>query len=102
MACFLLALLFLYNPFISLVHSSHGLSIHHLSRNRSTVGAGELQNFSLQSKTAAVKIFSVLSVGVIPSAPAKVGFPLALDFEPAIPVFQWFTSDLFFRPPPSV
>ena len=43
--CLLLVGFFLYNPFISLIHSSNGLTVHHLARNRSTVGAGELQNF---------------------------------------------------------
>jgi hypothetical protein len=95
MACFL------YNPFISLIHSTHGLSVHHLTRNRSTVGAGELQNFSPESKAAALKVLSAERIRETLIAPPVVEF-LGVVFTPVRPSFVEFTPNLFFRPPPFV
>jgi hypothetical protein len=100
LVCLLLVACFLYNPFISLIHSSHGLSAHHLTRNRSTVGAGELQNFSPESKAAALNVLSAKCIRETLIAPPVVEF-LAVVFAPVRPIFVEFTSNLFFRPPPS-
>jgi hypothetical protein len=100
--CVLLVGFLLYNPFISLIHSPSGITIHHLTRNRSTVGAGELQNFSPQSKAAAVNVLTVERIGGLLVTPAQVEFPVATDIVPVRSIFQDFSSNLFFRPPPSL
>ena len=97
--CLLLVGFFLYNPFVSLINSSNGLSVHQLARNRSTVGAGELQNFSPQSKTAVFDDLSYESIGDLVLAPTHAEFALPTEFAP-LPLLQDFSSNLFFRPPP--
>jgi hypothetical protein len=99
--CLLLVGFLLYNPFLALIHSSQGLSVHHLTRNRATVGAGELQNFSLASKVAPVDIFSDECIRELVVMQAETEFPLATDHTPIRAIFQEFSSNLFFRPPPS-
>jgi hypothetical protein len=44
--CVLLAALILYNPFAALYYSHDTIEVHTLQRNRSSVGASELQHFS--------------------------------------------------------
>jgi len=100
--CISLVLFLIYNPFLSLIHNPSGLSVQHLSSNRATVGAGELQNFSPVQK--------FLTASVVPT-----GCPVYLLLAPEtriIPVtwnvdmdktFRYeFASNLWFRPPPSV
>src|SRR5271157_4969680 len=99
--CVLLVGFLLYNPFLSLVHCSKGLSVHHLSRNRSTVGAGELQDFSPQSKASAVNVLSAECVRELLVAPAKIELPVRVEYPPLRLIFSDFGSNLFFRPPPS-
>jgi hypothetical protein len=99
--CLLLVGFLLYNPFLSLTHSSRGLSVHQLSRNRATVGAGELQNFSLATKVPPVDILSAECVRELVVVQTETEFPLATDRTPIRELFQEFSSNLFFRPPPS-
>lgn len=99
--CLLLVGFLLYNPFLSLTHSSRGLSVHQLSRNRATVGAGELQNFSLATKVPPVDILSAECIREIVVVQTETEFPLATDRTPVRELFQEFSSNLYFRPPPS-
>ena len=100
--CLVLVGFFLYNPFMSLIHSYSGITVHHLSRNRATVGAGELQNFSPQSKVAEVNVLSAEALGHLVVMPTEIVFPLATEFVPPGPAPEDFSSNLFFRPPPSL
>lgn len=99
--CVLLVGFLLYNPFLSLIHSSSGLTVHHLSRHRSTVGAGELQDFSPQSKASAVNVLSAECVRELLVSPAQIELPVRMEYPPLRLVFSDFGSNLFFRPPPS-
>ena len=100
--CLSLVGFLLYNPFISLIGSSNGLSVHQLARNRSTVGAGELQNFSPQSKTAVFDNLSYESVGDLVLPPTQIEFTRPPEIAPLHHSLQDFSSSLFFRPPPSL
>jgi hypothetical protein len=100
--CFALALLFLYNPYLSVTPSSNVLNFHHSLSYRATVGSSELQHFSPPN---ARKIFA-LSVAVVlswldsPANPVVSGMA-EVSPHPARP-FLVVCSDLWFRPPPAV
>ncbi len=99
--CLLLAGLLLYNPFLPVIHSSTGLSVHHLSRNRATVGAAELQHFSPVSKEVAADALLVERTGEIIATSGGQEFQLAIVLTRDRVISPDFSSSLWFRPPPS-
>lgn len=99
--CVLLMALIIYNPFVVLIHSSTGLSVHHLSRHRATVGAGELQHFSPESKKAAVEV-APECIATVVIVPVEITYPITPDVQPSHALLQDFSSHLWFRPPPTV
>ena len=99
--CLLLAGLLLYNPFLSLIHSPTGLSVHHLSRNRSTVGSGELQPLSPVSTGVAADVQLEEGTGEIIAIAGGQEFQLAADLTWDLVITPDFSSNLWFRPPPS-
>ena len=101
LASFLLALLLLYNPFIALLHSHSGLTIHHPPSNRSTVGSSELQHFSPVGKSLKAAVSPVVCLGEFQMAVAEHDYPEPIESS-SIPVsLPEFSSNLWFRPPPS-
>jgi hypothetical protein len=99
--CLLLAGLLLYNPFLSLIHSPAGLSLHHLSRNRATVGSGELQPFSPVSRDMAADVLPAERTGEIIAKAGGQEILLATDLTRDRVITPDFSSNLWFRPPPS-
>jgi hypothetical protein len=98
--CFLLSVLFLYNPFFAIYGSSPVLTMQHPPSFRGTVASCELQ----LSRVTEVqpKIYTPVEAileAVAPAATAIVntGVPqdVFLDFRP-----QTFSESLWFRPPP--
>ncbi|HYW67958.1 MAG TPA: hypothetical protein VFB10_14780 [Candidatus Dormibacteraeota bacterium] len=99
--CLLLAGLLLYNPFLSLIHSSSELSVHHLSRNRATIGSAELQHFSPVSNEMSADILPEKRTGEIIAASGGQESQLATDLLRDRIITPDFSSNLWFRPPPS-
>jgi len=99
--CALLACLLLFNPFLFLIHYSAGLSVHHLSRNRATVGSAELQHFSPVSEEMSADILLEERVAEIKRTQGGQTFQLATDLTRGHVVTADFSSNLWFRPPPS-
>jgi len=99
--CLLLAGLLLYNPFLSLIYSPAGLSVHHLSRNRATVGSGELQPFSPVSSDVAKDVPPANRTGEIIAIARGQKILLAIDLTRDRVITPDFSSNLWFRPPPS-
>jgi hypothetical protein len=99
-ACLLLAGLLLYNPFVSLIHSPTGLSVHHLARNRATVGASELQHFSPVSKEVAADVLLEERTGEVTAISGGQDFQLETDLTRDLIISPDFSSNLWFRPPP--
>jgi hypothetical protein len=100
--CLLLALLFLYNPFLVVTPSSGNLSISHVASYRATVASSELQHFS---PTDARKTFEV-SLGLL-----FCRFEVVVDSAvgPTLEVAtnhlydsQLLCADSWFRPPPAI
>jgi hypothetical protein len=96
-----LAGLLLYNPFFFLIHSSSGLSVHHLSRNRATVGSAELQHFSPVSSDVAEGAVPADRTGEIIAIPRGQEILLATDLTRDRVITPDLSSNLWFRPPPS-
>jgi hypothetical protein len=99
--CLLLVGLLLYNPFLALIHSYSGLSLHRLPRNRATVGASELQHFSPVTSTLAAELQAVKSIGVEVPVLGEKEFPLAAVDSHSAMMRRDFASNLWFRPPPT-
>ena len=100
--CLLLVGLLLYNPFLSLLHSSTGLSVHHLARNRATVGASELQHFAPVSGEVVWHVPLVTCTSDISVTSSGHDSPLATDLMRNRVITLDYSSNLWFRPPPSV
>jgi hypothetical protein len=97
-----LALVLLYNPYLSAPSSARGLSVRHPASNRATVGASELQSFSPADGRG--KLFTP----IIAVVEVRLGFPEIFSQEfhsyPQVvsPSQQFFGSSLWFRPPPAL
>lgn len=101
MVCILLVGLLLYNPFLGLFHDSNGLSLCPPASYRGTVGAGELQGFSPVTNSFAVDILAAAYIGEIVPVLQEKKFHLAIDATPSAVILRDFSSNLWFRPPPS-
>jgi len=75
--------------------------VHHLSRNRATVGSAELQHFSPVSKEVAADVLLAEHTGEIIAASGGQEFQLATDLARDRVITPDFSSNLWFRPPPS-
>jgi len=100
--CLALAILFLYNPYLTLASpSSAQPNVQHSLSYRATVGSSELQHFS---PTDARKIYAI----PIAVATTWLEFPLNFLVGQAAEVsthhlcaYQLVCADLWFRPPPA-
>jgi hypothetical protein len=98
--CFLLAALFLYNPFLTIYGSSPVLKVQHPPSFRATVASSELQLSrvsQVQPKVYVPQLAILEAVAPAAAPPANVRVPQQepLDFQPQI-----FPESLWFRPPP--
>ena len=100
--CVLLAALFLYNPFVALVSPVHGVAYHSLSRNRATVGASELQQFTPQQILYVQPELFLLGLSATVLRPLQHSWRPAHLFATRITPRTEIPSNLCFRPPPVV
>lgn len=101
LVCVLIVGFLLYNPFLALLHSPGGLSVQHQSRNRATVGAAELQHFSPVSNELAAGTLPEERCREILAAGSGQESHLASDLRRDIVITPEFSSNLWFRPPPT-
>ena len=101
--CFLLAGLFLYNPFLNCYQEHGNLAVSHPASHRATVGSSELEQFPQRDGVVAplpdlddVQVFIDLS----PAAPSLTR--QTADHKLSAPPQTGFSSSLWFRPPPAV
>lgn len=100
--CLVLAILFMYNPFLSTALSAGTLTVCHPASHRATVGASELESFGKPNPTA--QILHVADFTRDFTAPLTVS--RTPQYTPqaeviAKPQAGFFVS-LWFRPPPTV
>lgn len=101
--CFLLAVLFLYNPFQNNQAQDRNLAVSHPVSHRATVGSSELEQFSQRNGVVAplpdleiVQLFVNLTPATLPTTRSIV------DRQEGMPPQTVFSSSLWFRPPPAV
>ena len=98
--CVLLAALFLYNPFVALVSPAGGVAYHSLSRNRATIGASELQQFTPQETPHLPLPLFFVSFVASTLQPLRHTWRPAHFVEARIRPLSEIPCDLWFRPPP--
>lgn len=99
-ACVLLIGLMLYNPFIVLTGGTDRLSYDKLARNRATVGASEMQQFSpvRNDNVQPDAIVATIGAEIVPAIQeGTIG--IVVRAERSVP--QTETASLWFRPPPT-
>jgi len=101
--CFLLAGLFLYNPFLISHREDGDLTICHPASHRATVGSSELEQFPQRDRIVAalpdlevVQLAAHLTIAISPTPRQTIDRELG-----ALPQ-TGFSSSLWFRPPPAV
>jgi hypothetical protein len=101
--CFLLAGLFLYNPFLISHREDGDLTICHPASHRATVGSSELEQFPQRDRIVAAlpdldvaQVAAYLAITISPTPRQTTDRELE-----ALPQ-TGFSSSLWFRPPPAV
>ncbi len=100
--CLLLAVLVVYNPYMSGADSGAGLCLRHSASNRATVGASELEHFTPGDSRTVALITALAPLGILALPPAM---PVPQRPRPAQKVrasVQRLTASLWFRPPPAL
>lgn len=101
MLSFVLALLFLYNPFQSSLTSSGGLSVRHPASYRATVASSELQQFRLTDKEQKAAVPDQVIAESFASFHDGANVLLLRPPED-LPIAQRILcASLWFRPPPA-
>lgn len=101
LVCVLIAGFLLYNPFLALLHSPGGLSVQHQARNRATVGAAEMQHFSpVSSEFAADTLPEERCSDMLAALDGRESHLLS-DLRRDVVNTPDFSSNLWFRPPPT-
>ena len=100
-ACFVLAALLLFNPFLTAPRSGKGLQVLHPPSHRATVGASELQGFSPMDGWGSLPAADVTAFIAVPLPLPEFSarFFVVLNPVARFPQ-QFFGPGLWFRPPP--
>src|SRR5215475_143292 len=104
--CLLLAITFLYNPFLGVSSSFLGQSVNHLPSFRETVASSELLKFKPQESQQIVEAVTIAEVALPLLAslllPQPSPFALRDDSSEPVPTQYFSIGNLWFRPPPAV
>jgi len=101
--CFLLAGLFLYNPFLVSHREDGNLTVCHPASHRATVGSSELEQFPQRDKVvAALPDLDVVEVAIDLTVAISSTRRQTIDREADASPQTGFSSSLWFRPPPAV
>jgi hypothetical protein len=100
--CLVLAVLFLYNPFLTIFSTSQSVNIQHPLSYRATIASSELRRCTAESAKPLVPVLeAAVAFELKQTAPNKeVLFTLPHDLFRAMPCV--ICNDLWFRPPPSL
>ena len=96
----LLAVLFLYNPYLMAASSAGGLNICHPASHRATVGSSELDRYpspDTQGIHAFVAVFFSNAFAFLPDVSSRL---LPFQSPDSLPTQQVSHASLWFRPPP--
>ena len=99
--CLALIALFLYNPFFTILSSSHEVSVRHALSYRATVASSELRRCALEPAKPLLPELTaaIFCAAILMSASNDVG---AVHRRDAVaPVSMALCDNVWFRPPPS-
>ena len=102
--CFLVAGLFLYNPFLISYRESGDLTVCHPASHRATVGSSELEQFPHRDGgiVAPLPDLDVVQLAIDLSVALSATPQYSVDHEADASPQTGFSSSLWFRPPPAV
>ncbi len=102
-ACLLLAITFLYNPFLAASPAPLGRSVSHLPSFRATLASAEFLKFKPREKFEAPSAPECDVVGLLALAVmTRMSVPIShlASVEDVGPLYPFFEGSLWFRPPP--
>lgn len=103
LVCFLLAGLFLYNPFLSGHRENGTLTVCHPASHRATVGSSELEQFAQRDGLVVpLPDLDVVQIFIDLSAATPSTTRPTTDYETSAHPQTGFSESLWFRPPPAV
>ena len=96
----LLAALFLYNPFFTILSISQDLSVQHSLSYRATLAGSELRRCTFEAATPLIPELSAVASQVAPlfKPSYEVG---PVQTSDVVPISQVSCDSIWFRPPPS-
>jgi hypothetical protein len=97
--CLLLAVLFLYNPFLAVPANGSGLQVRHSVSNRATLGASELQHFTAKERHVFPPESGCLIGDLLFGNTPVLEMGTFGSTETRLPKVAW-PVNLWFRPPP--
>jgi len=101
--CFLLAGMFLYNPFLISHREDGNLTVCHPASHRATVGSSELEQFPQRAgMVAPLPDLDVVHVAIDLTVATSSTPRQTIDREAVASPQTGFSSSLWFRPPPAV
>lgn len=100
--CLLLALSFLYNPFLAAAASGSGLNVRHTASYRATVAASELQQLAPMGDERSYLLTDLFTVEVLLVLPELTSQFLLPPAREPLPPQKLFCSNSWFRPPPAL
>jgi hypothetical protein len=96
----LLAALFLYNPFFTILSISQDLSVQHSLSYRATLAGSELRRCTFEPDTPLIpELSAVVSPAIALSKPSYEVGPVQIS--DLLPLSQVACDSIWFRPPPS-
>jgi hypothetical protein len=96
----LLAVLFLYNPYLVAAGSAGGLNICHPASHRATVGSSELDRYPSPDTLSTHVFVAVFFSDAFVFLPDTASRRSPLHSSELLPPQQIFFASLWFRPPP--
>jgi hypothetical protein len=97
--CFLLAILFLYNPFSVIAGPGHGLHVRHPVSFRATVASSELGHYTAETAKTLLQALAAVPRELMQVAPLYTAAAFRSEALP-LPLPQAGCNSLWFRPPP--
>jgi len=98
--CIVLALLFLYNPYLTGPSASGSLDVGHPASHRATVGSSEFLHFTAPDRVSGAVTLEAHVDIVRPATRALRRTLISLQQEP-LPSQNLLCASLWFRPPPA-
>jgi hypothetical protein len=101
MVCLALIALLLYNPFLTILSSSHEVSVRHPLSYRATVASSELRRCTVKPAKPLLPELTAAIFCAVVVLRADKEVVVALPDDEAVPMLMAACDSVWFRPPPS-